>query len=207
MRFCNRLFVGLLVCLTPIISSAAEKDSRAEQLVNDVRSHGLLEVVRRPSLSTYDKSVLRLVAELDGDERAKQELGPQPELPQRFKASPERAIEIFGAKWLGREAYSIVFMNETDTLLEEVVIIWQKRTGEGPYLTRMKPYQPNLRHTFLAGACDEMGQYILGVYLDGELIVKIPEEGNMTPHLASKMHPDDTFPCSDSWTLTAQPQL
>ena len=101
-------------------------------------------------------------------------------------------------------AYTVTFENQTSEDLDEAVIFWQREVAAGPALPESRaPFPARSYYQFVLGRCNEVGSYVISVFLHGKRIFKIPAGENMTitPEIASRFHPEDVDPCADSWAL------
>ena len=120
-----------------------------------------------------------------------------PPLPMnQFLAQLQREIRI------ATSAYTVSVTNRTvDTIFDRFVCFYNRVGQSGVVFLEQLIVIPNETRVFNLGPCGEMQSYVIGFFVDDDLVAKIPLSGNMTPALASMVSPGDVSPCEDSWAI------
>jgi hypothetical protein len=96
---------------------------------------------------------------------------------------------------VGEWAYSVIFTNKTETTYTQVVVVCTLTNGDTVQFTEVNVAPGDIR-VFSLGACTTMRSYVLGCFVDDELIAKVPDVGEVTPDAPDS---DDPFRCADWW--------
>lgn len=190
---------------------------RAEALVDAVNRDGLQRVVAR-SPDSLDRSLLELIADVQGEHGLAQSLRVSPDkkrdawlIEGSTAEGGSNAPPIYltsGAPEIpdSQRSYRVTFENYSGETLSEVVAFWRSPTSALAGQTSEANVTAGTARTLNLGQCNLLVSYVLGVFVDGHRVLRLPPEGQeMTPALASQLHPQDDQPCADSWALHAQP--
>jgi hypothetical protein len=98
--------------------------------------------------------------------------------------------------------YSVNVRNLTpDTTFDSIDLFYKRRGLDGlVYLTEPN-VGPGQIAPFVLGSCNQMESYVVAFIIGGEPVARFPDQGNMTPELASQLSPGDKEPCADSWSI------
>jgi hypothetical protein len=213
-----------VVLATTAVASANESrggvvSQRANLLLAEVNRNGLRLAVRNAT-ETLDLSLLELIADAMGEHDTARELHrsvaapPSPLLlegsaiarGETHKGTPFELRRNLQDAPPNQITYRVQFENRGTDVLSEVVVFW--RSPGVPVAGQLVEtnIHPGEARLFQLGRCDLMTSYVIGVFVNGQRVLRLPPEGQeMTPSLASKVHPQDNEPCADSWTLHARP--
>lgn len=101
--------------------------------------------------------------------------------------------------------YALWVTNETSFVLDEVVAFYQQYGNPHVYRAQYLGLLPDTVAVLQLSNCFHMKHYSLGVFVDDQLVARVPPEGhNMTPAMASVWHPWDREVCIDSWAFGAE---
>lgn len=96
--------------------------------------------------------------------------------------------------------YALWVVNGTPLVLQEVVSFYQQYGNPHVYRAQHLGLLPDVVAVLQLGNCFMMQHYSLGVFVDDQLVARVPPEGyNMTAAMASVWHPWDREPCIDTW--------
>lgn len=96
--------------------------------------------------------------------------------------------------------YSVWVENQTEIVVDEMIVFFKQRGDNVMQMRQVIPVLPGGIALFDIGMCSAMESYSLGIFIDNELVARIPAEGlSMTPELAELYHPWDKDPCKDTW--------
>lgn len=183
-----------------------------EELLERVRSEGIGNIVSRPeTLRDRDLDYLDLVANLldDADQKAVQKarkLRGMPEVTESGYAAlpggtPKHLREL--ASSTRSDLYRIYFSNLAKEPIEEVAVFY-RTTLNAPGMQNVRGLPFRSTHEFQLGACTVFKDYVIGVFMGGQLVAKIPAQGNMTPAMAASVNPQDKDRCIDHWHLAVE---
>jgi hypothetical protein len=96
---------------------------------------------------------------------------------------------------VGEWDYSVVFTNKTESTYTVVVVVYTLINGDMVPFAEMNVAPGDIR-VFSLGACSTMQSYVLACYIDDQLVVKVPDVGEVTPDAPDS---DDPFRCADWW--------
>ena len=99
--------------------------------------------------------------------------------------------------------YAVWLRNGTDyTLTVTIYFITSTSPDVVQENTRVSPPHEDIPFVLGgAGQCDRLVAYVIGVFYEGQLVLRIPESDVMTPQLASEVNPADAEPCIDLWAI------
>jgi hypothetical protein len=122
--------------------------------------------------------------------------GEHPELQERFRVAapgvPAAAQVTFSNLGAAAEQspYQVTISNQTDLDLH-VRIAYQTSDG-GVQETDEKPLPSGESVSFDLGQCANLVAYVVGIFYQGNLVLRLPEEGAFTPDSM-----EDPDPCGD----------
>jgi hypothetical protein len=99
--------------------------------------------------------------------------------------------------------YTVTFTNVTTDVIERVVLFFTSTAFEGVKYLEAVGLAPNRSYVFKLDQCADMIEYNIGVFIDDELVARIPESGSLNSITASALNPTDHFLCEDSWRLVS----
>lgn len=96
--------------------------------------------------------------------------------------------------------YALWVVNGTSLVIQEAVAFYQQYGNPHVYRAQHLGLLPDVVAVLQLGNCFFMQHYSLGVFIDDQLVARVPPDGhNMTPAMASVWHPWDREPCIDTW--------
>jgi hypothetical protein len=101
----------------------------------------------------------------------------------------------------GDANYFVNINNQTSDLFTEIVLFVQKVDAAGVTYLSERDVPPGIIASFSCGRCGDLVSYVVGFFIGQDLVAKIPQTGNMTPSLASRLNPTDVDSCADSWMI------
>jgi hypothetical protein len=116
---------------------------------------------------------------------------------------PEHVVDVAAVPPASR-SYRVYVTNATAETFSEIVIFYKRRGLPGVVYLSERDVGPGRVIAFLLGDASSMESYVVGFFLDGDLVQQIPTSGNMTPALASMLNPTDADPCLDAWLISDQ---
>jgi|SwirhisoilCB1_FD_contig_21_8816734_length_536_multi_3_in_0_out_0_1 hypothetical protein len=110
-----------------------------------------------------------------------------------FQQSPTQSLST----------YVVRFSNMTSTTFDEVVVFYKRKSLSGVVFLNKIGLIPGEVTEFNLGFCYLMESYVIGLFINSELVAQLPAagDGNMTPERASQFDPSDIDPCVDSWSI------
>lgn len=98
-------------------------------------------------------------------------------------------------------AYTVTVRNTTTDVFDDIVLFYSTKGQTGVTAVHSGTVAPGDAVPLVLGPCGAMESYAFGVFIDDEMVAQLPDQGNMTPDLASQMNPTDKFICEDSWQV------
>lgn len=103
---------------------------------------------------------------------------------------------------LTQGTYHINVNNQSADTFTQIVVFYKRVGKAGVVFLKAEQVQPGQVVGFMCGLCTDLESYVVGFFIDDELVAQLPATGNMTPALASQLNPTDTDPCIDSWAIS-----
>jgi hypothetical protein len=158
--------------------------------------------------------VLPLRVEGSVHDRLATQLGSTPATAERREAIVEREeprtplLHAYGEHVfsqtdvdIGPWDYSVILTNKTTQTYTAVVLIYTTTAGQSVDLTETAVAPGDVR-VFSLGACGTMRSYVVGCYMDDQLVAAVPEDGGeIAPQSAGDPGAADPFRCADWWEI------
>lgn len=206
----------LVFSMVSCFAGSAFAFESTESLLETVNKNGLYTVLSQPEkLTDRDLDILDLtIGLMDEAYRPKlnsiRELrGLPPAGVSEFDIQPGLTKELAEAatafqqrqKSLSKETpYLVIFENRTDDNFTEIAVFYRLK---GDVLSRRLTTPLPARQSFIfnLGGCGQVVDYVIGAFVGKDMVAKIPQNGNLTPELVSRLHPNDQDPCRDDWHI------
>jgi hypothetical protein len=167
------------------------------------------------NLSKLESNLLRLLQEIEGKNDT--EIRGKYAVKGEQIIKPSRTVESLSPEFLQRlnnnvpsrnlslvtlPFYTVTVTNRTtEDIFTRIVVFYKRLNLSGVVFLEQLIVIPNESRVFNLAFCDQMESYVVGFFIDDDLVAKIPGQGNMTPQLASQLNSTDFYPCEDSWSI------
>jgi hypothetical protein len=98
-------------------------------------------------------------------------------------------------------AYTVTVTNATEEVFDDIVIFFKTKGQTGVTYIHSGTVMPATTVPMALGPCGAMESYVLAAFIGDTIVAQLPDQGNMTPQMASQMNPTDKFICEDSWRV------
>jgi hypothetical protein len=122
--------------------------------------------------------------------------------PSGLAAIGNKHLTQVGSANLLEWYYTVTIRNETTEVFDQVVVFYgMTNVPAGVGIWREWIFAPGDVRVFNLGICKYLKDYVVGFYLGDDLVSRFPDQGTMTPELASQVKPSDAGRCTDSWVI------
>jgi hypothetical protein len=99
--------------------------------------------------------------------------------------------------------YTVTITNLTGDFWPELDIFYKvvNASGAADILAIEQSVPSGDTRVFTLGLCSEMASYLVTGFDGPDLLFRFPDQGVMTPTLASQVRPADQNPCADAWVF------
>lgn len=206
-------FAAALVLATTLIGMNAQAQrselssgtQRAARLLEEAKRDGLVAVAHR-TYDPVDLGILELLTHFEHDfsgaSEARGIIASRSPAPDRLWGSNAmRSHARLSRPSSTAPAYTVTIRNASTETFSEIVAFYKRINLPGVVFLASYEVQPQAQPVFQMGLCSQLESYVVGFFIQDELVAKIPARGNMTPQLASVFNPSDTYACEDSWSI------